>query len=88
MGIKLRYHIAHYRMNEQLSFAISEAAEIAGCHYATIHRKVCAGEIKILDSPGRIRIPKSELDRFLSKTVVYTPRKKAQRKVKKEAVAA
>jgi helix-turn-helix protein len=51
----------------------------------TIYRQVYAGNIKVLDGFGRIRIPRSEIERFFSRVSVYTPKKCSRTKQISEA---
>ena len=60
--------------NKQQVFTIAQTAELLGCHPATVYRRIYAGEFKVLNSPGRIRIPRSQLESHLSDTVTYVPR--------------
>jgi hypothetical protein len=41
----------------------------------TIYRLVWAGKLKVLDQPGIIRIPISELRKFFGRVRVYKPRR-------------
>jgi hypothetical protein len=41
----------------------------------TIYRLVWSGKLKVLDQPGIIRIPLSELRRFFGRVKVYKPRR-------------
>jgi hypothetical protein len=42
----------------------------------TIYRLIWGGKIKVLDQPGELRIPLSELRKFFGKVRVYQPRRK------------
>jgi excisionase family DNA binding protein len=68
------------------AFSVKEAAGLfePKVSKVTIYRLIWAGKIKVLDGLGMIRIPRSELERFFNKAVVYTPRK-TNRKVKTAA---
>jgi helix-turn-helix protein len=39
----------------------------------TIYRLIWSGKLKVLDQPGVLRIPLSELRKFFGKVVVYKP---------------
>ena len=70
---------------EQLTYTIAEGAQVYGCCYATLWRAIRRGDVKVLAGAGRLRVSKAELERFASKSVDYTPRRKAQ---KEETVTA
>ena len=70
------------------AYTIAEAAQLLGCHKASVYRRLYAGEIKVLKGFGQLRIPASEIDRFLNRVTEYTPRRKrgcAARQAKKES---
>ena len=52
-----------------------------------IYRQIYAGNIKVLPSFGRIRIPWTELDRLLGKAVIYKPKSRPDRKARREKPA-
>jgi excisionase family DNA binding protein len=58
------------------AFTIVQAAELLGVHKVSVYRRIYSGQIKVLSGFGRLMIPDSELDRFLGKVEVYTPRKR------------
>ncbi len=46
----------------------------------TIYRQIYAGNIKVLNGFGRMRIPRSELERFFNRVSIYTPKKRKRGK--------
>ncbi|HWY91809.1 MAG TPA: helix-turn-helix domain-containing protein [Chthoniobacterales bacterium] len=56
------------------AFTIAQAAELLGVHKVSVYRRIYSGEIKVLKGFGRLTIPASELDRFLSQVEEYAPR--------------
>jgi excisionase family DNA binding protein len=72
------------------AYTIAQAAELLGVHKVSVYRRIYSGQIKVLSGFGRLTIPANELDRFLNKVEVYTPRKRrgfASKKVQTEAAA-
>lgn len=61
---------------EQETFSVAEAARLLNVSPTTVYRLIYIGQLKILRSFGGIRISKQQLDRLLSQTVTYTPRKR------------
>jgi excisionase family DNA binding protein len=57
------------------AFTIAEAAEFLGCHRATLHRMVQAGKLKTISGFGVLKVSDIELDRFLSNTAEYRPKR-------------
>ena len=51
----------------------------------TIYRLIWAGKLKVLDGPGKTRIPLSELRKFFGRVRAYQPRRQSTRKRKAEA---
>ena len=62
--------------NDRLIYSLSEAAREIGCSTTTLWRKVAEGKIKVIEGFGRIRISRAELEAFINKSTVYTPRGK------------
>jgi helix-turn-helix protein len=60
------------------AYTVSEVAKLLEppVNPITIYRQIYAGNIKVLDGFGRIRIPRSELERFFNRVSVYTPKKR------------
>jgi excisionase family DNA binding protein len=58
----------------QKLYSIAQAAEALGVNRSTIYRRVVSGEILTLAGTGIVRIPASELDRYLGNTRVYQPK--------------
>jgi excisionase family DNA binding protein len=59
---------------ERRAYTIAQAAQLLGVHKVSVYRRIYSGEIKVLKGFGRLTIPASELDRFLSQVEEYTPR--------------
>lgn len=53
----------------------------------TVYRLIWSGKIRVLDQPGVIRIPLSELQKFFGRVKVYTPSKTRSKAVKKVRAA-
>jgi hypothetical protein len=49
----------------------------------TIYRLIWAGKIKVLDAPGTMRIPLSELRKFFGRVRVYKRRKSVAKEITK-----
>jgi hypothetical protein len=66
------------------AYSVTETARLIEppVHPITIYRQIYAGKIKVLEGFGRIRIPRSELERFFSKVVTYTPKKRSKARQK------
>jgi excisionase family DNA binding protein len=62
------------------AYSIVEAAKLLGVHKVSVYRRIYSGEIKVLSGLGRLTIPSTELDKFLGRVEVYTPRKRRQAK--------
>jgi predicted site-specific integrase-resolvase len=58
------------------AFSITEAAAACGVSYHTLWRAICRGDLRPLKGFGRLMISESELNRFLSKTMEHTPRRR------------
>jgi hypothetical protein len=54
---------------------LKEAADETGTSYMRLWRAAIRGDLRPLKGFGRITISSEELNRFLSDTVEYTPRK-------------
>jgi excisionase family DNA binding protein len=52
------------------------AASFLNVNHATVYRLVILGHLKVLRSFGRLRISRQQLERFLSQTEAYTPRRR------------
>jgi len=64
-------------MNPQ-ALSIQEFANCLGRHRSTAYRIVCSGGVKVLRRLGRVMIPMSEVQRYLSDTEVYQPKRKGR----------
>jgi hypothetical protein len=65
MDLELKYGLAP---------TVAECAEIFNESDTSVYRKIYRGELKTLRGDGVLRIPISEIRRFLNRTQVYTPR--------------
>jgi excisionase family DNA binding protein len=61
---------------KQETFTVAEAAQFLNVNPATVYRLIYLGHLKVLRSFGRLRISRQQLERLLSQTVTYTPRKR------------
>lgn len=46
---------------------------------ATVYRLIYLGHLKVLRSFGRLRISRQQLERLLSQTEIYTPRRRRRK---------
>jgi hypothetical protein len=71
---------ATHSLNKE-AYSVAEAARLVEppVNPVTIYRKIYAGELKVLEGFGRIRIPRSELEKFFSRVITYTPRKRTKK---------
>jgi excisionase family DNA binding protein len=60
------------------AFTIAEAAEFLGVHRATAHRLVQAGKLRAISGFGVLKVSDVELDRFLSDTADYQPKREVR----------
>jgi excisionase family DNA binding protein len=67
------------------AFTVAEAAKLLGVHPVSVYRRLYSGEIKVLSGFGRLTIPEAEIEKFLNRTVAYTPRKRKRAKPVAEA---
>ena len=58
------------------AYTIAEAAALLGVHKVSVYRRIYSGEIKVLSGFGRLMIPETELEKFLSQVRVYIPRRR------------
>lgn len=61
---------------KQRAHRVAEAAEILGHHKATTYRLIYSGQLKVIKNNGRIMIPSAEIERYLSTTETYSPKRK------------
>jgi hypothetical protein len=68
--------VIHNRLTKE-AYTVAEVARLLEppVNPVTIYRQVYAGNIKVLEGFGRIRIPRSELQRFFTEVVTYRPKK-------------
>jgi excisionase family DNA binding protein len=55
---------------------VAQAAEILHQSDTVIYRRIYAGEMKVLRGRGTLRIPLSEIRKFLNRTEIYVPKKR------------
>jgi hypothetical protein len=55
-----------------LASSPAEFARLFDRHPTWGYRRIYAGDIRVLRQAGRMLIPRSEIERFLGETVVYT----------------
>jgi excisionase family DNA binding protein len=60
----------------QETFTVAEAARFLNVNRTTMYRLIYVGHLKVLRSFGCIRISRQQLERLLSQTEVYTPRRR------------
>jgi len=65
------------------AYRVSEVAKLFGVNVVTVYRKIYGGELKVLNSFGRIMIPRAEIQKLIAKPVVYTPRMKPKANIRK-----
>ena len=64
------------KFQSQETLSIAEAAALLGVSGTSVYRMVYAQKLKVLSGFGRLRIPRSELDKFLGRVTIYAPRKR------------
>jgi excisionase family DNA binding protein len=57
------------------AYSLAQVAAILGIHRATVHRLVQAGKLKAISGFGVLKVSDIELDRFLSATADYQPKR-------------
>ena len=60
----------------QLALSPAEAAVACGKSPTWSYRKIYSGEFRVISSDGRMLIPRSEIERFLSGAEKYNPQPK------------
>ena len=61
----------------RLAFTPFEFGHVLGRSETWAYRRLYSGDVKAISDSGRLLIPRSELDRFLTKAAVYNPKSKA-----------
>ena len=61
--------------SEKVVLTPTEFASLFGRHYTWAYRQIYAGKIKVISNIGRIMIPRSEVDRILQQTEIYSGKK-------------
>jgi Helix-turn-helix domain len=61
------------------AYTVAQAARLIDPPVApiTIYRRIYSGELKVLEGSGRLRIPRSELEKFFGRVTVYKKRKRS-----------
>jgi predicted site-specific integrase-resolvase len=73
-------NISEFNGVQRRAFTLGEAAAICGVSYHTLYRAICRGSLRILTGFGRMMVSNRELDRFLSNTAEYKPRKRRNKR--------
>ncbi len=63
---------------QRLAFTPFECGVVLGKSATFVYRQIYAGRLKPISDAGRMMIPRSELDRFLSRAAQYNPQPKAE----------
>ena len=58
----------------KLAYTVPQFAALFEHHQVWGYRQLYSGRVRILDQPGRILIPRSEVERFLSRVIEYSGR--------------
>ena len=61
-------------LEDKLAFTPAEVAGMFGRHYTWTYRQLYRGNMHALEGSERLLIPRSEIERFLSKTVAFSER--------------
>lgn len=62
---------------QQEAFTIEQGAKIFfGRHPSWLYRRIYLGEVKVLNTGGRLMVSRKEIDRLLSRESVYCPRRR------------
>jgi excisionase family DNA binding protein len=64
---------------ESETFSVAESARKLGVSDTYVYRLIGSGAIMVINGLGRIRIPRTELDKLVQNVGVYTPRKRAKK---------
>jgi excisionase family DNA binding protein len=68
-------------LQEAETLTVAQAALKLGVSDTSVYRLIYSGSVKVITGFGRMRIPRSELDKFVKKLCVYTPRKRGKKEV-------
>ena len=60
---------------QRRAYSLAQVAAILGVHRATVHRLVQAGKLKAISGFNVLKVSDTELDRFLSDTQDYQPKR-------------
>ena len=55
------------------ALTVTEAAKVLNESDTSVYRRIWRGELRPLKAGGRMRIPRSEIKRLLSRVAVHTP---------------
>jgi excisionase family DNA binding protein len=79
---KLRVNVGTVKSNEESeSFSVAEAARKLGVSDTMVYRLIGNGQIKVIKGFGRIRVPRTELDKLVQNVGFYTPKKRGKKEV-------
>jgi len=65
-------------INQRFSFSPKEFGEANGKSATWAYRQIYAGRIKPISDCGRLIIPRSEVEQFLSRATEYNPKPKSK----------
>jgi excisionase family DNA binding protein len=66
---------------ESETLSVAESARKLGVSDTLVYRLIGNGQIKVIKGFGRIRVPRTELDKLVQNVGVYTPRKRGNKEV-------
>lgn len=72
-------------LGERLAFAPGEFAAFFGKSKTWGYRAIYAGKVQVLDNSDRLMIPRSEVEKFLSRTTIYNGRPARSPQLKKSS---
>jgi excisionase family DNA binding protein len=64
---------------ESETLSVAESARKLGVSDTLVYRLIGNGQIKVIKGFGRIRVPRTELDKLVQNVGVYTPRKRGKK---------
>jgi len=67
-------------LSQRLTYSPKEFGEANGKSATWCYRQIYRGKIKVISDCGRLRIPRSEVDRFLARAAEYNPQPKSSDK--------
>jgi hypothetical protein len=67
------------QQTEKRAYSLAQVGRILGVHRATVHRLVQAGKLRAISGFGVLKISDIEINRFLSTTEDYEPKREVVR---------